>query len=964
MRNISAVTILVFVLGSTGWAQAREIYVDQKHAQASDKNDGSEAKPLKTIPAAVELAKPGDDIWVKAGTYEEPIKIEKSGTLRHPITISAWKDDRVCVGSVPRDLPPADQWKAVPNSKSWSVQLPAEVPDDLIVILDGKPIVTQLKDAPPDDKEEMWATYRKADRTLMVLTDGKVNPAVAHKLQLARQFDAFVLPDDTCFWNFKKLEVAWVNNGFVLCGDGYLVEDCYFHNTYRGAFFPRGRMTTIRRCNFNKCGYCIAASGTGPANIIEDNLMVDCGQDEYEDILHHSIHLKGENLSPTTFKGSAFAQIFRYNIIADTKGGLWYDGGETGCRVIGNCFWDIRYGQGIYNEYAANDTMVMGNYFLHCSVSSSWCTRLSIFENFFEGGSVTWHCRLLWPLRNSFMSMRGNALVDPPGGYLQHYGFGWGKSPYPEGFSNCWADYNRSRVRAEYPVLNDAGTKYKTIEEVRAKFGWELHGESKPYDPDHNDLTPESMGASTATFRLPWGPKTYLSRPMLADAAINGTFPAAAEMAMTFSSPSFFWRVADGNYSDLTLFGGDTYDHENRWKPNSNAGYGQGENNGARWFIDGEKKSAEKLEPKDISPEMSNGNHWLRMEGVTPEKIPAQGVGYWSPPLAAIEGAKITVSLRMMGKGIESTAKGTPAVWLQFTDETGQNRKRVFLVGKGDDGAMARENLTKGTYDWTDVKDTITAPKGAIRMALFLGVLPCKGEVGFDDIDIKTATVASPSALAKEEALSPRVPLARIKDVFPIDLSKLANRGMIDDDPNDGKGGWTDQGATADMRALKTGKVKYGGVPFEIGAEPKCCVVLKSSSRLPGDLPGKVTIPVGKKLDTLFFLHAAAWSQQGGDLNFEYVIHYKDKKDVTILVTGENLADWIVDPVKRFPKENNTFSTAAVTVPVPQFGQGTVYRMEWSAPGDRRAVEIESIEFIGGGKAVPVLLGITGVTEW
>jgi hypothetical protein len=38
--------------------------------------------------------------------------------------------------------------------------------------------------------------------------------------------------------------------------------------------------------------------------------------------------------------------------------------------------------------------------------------------------------------------------------------------------------------------------------------------------------------------------------------------------------------------------------------------------------------------------------------------------------------------------------------------------------------------------------------------------------------------------------------------------------------------------------------------------------------------------------------------------------------------------------------------------------------MEWGAPMDRRGVEIKSIEFAGGGKAVPILLGITGVIEW
>ena len=38
--------------------------------------------------------------------------------------------------------------------------------------------------------------------------------------------------------------------------------------------------------------------------------------------------------------------------------------------------------------------------------------------------------------------------------------------------------------------------------------------------------------------------------------------------------------------------------------------------------------------------------------------------------------------------------------------------------------------------------------------------------------------------------------------------------------------------------------------------------------------------------------------------------------------------------------------------------------MEWNAPANRRGVEIESIESIRGGKAVPLLRGIAGVTEW
>ena len=38
--------------------------------------------------------------------------------------------------------------------------------------------------------------------------------------------------------------------------------------------------------------------------------------------------------------------------------------------------------------------------------------------------------------------------------------------------------------------------------------------------------------------------------------------------------------------------------------------------------------------------------------------------------------------------------------------------------------------------------------------------------------------------------------------------------------------------------------------------------------------------------------------------------------------------------------------------------------MEWSAPLERRNVEVKSIDFVGDGACVPVLVGITGVLEW
>ena len=47
--------------------------VDQKHADASDTNDGSSEKPLKTINRAAELAKAGERVLVYGGVYRETI---------------------------------------------------------------------------------------------------------------------------------------------------------------------------------------------------------------------------------------------------------------------------------------------------------------------------------------------------------------------------------------------------------------------------------------------------------------------------------------------------------------------------------------------------------------------------------------------------------------------------------------------------------------------------------------------------------------------------------------------------------------------------------------------------------------------------------------------------------------------------------------------------------------------------
>ena len=100
-------------------------------------------------------------------------------------------------------------------------------------------------------------------------------------------------------------------------------------------------------------------------------------------------------------------------------------------------------------------------------------------------------------------------------------------------------------------LINDGGPKkYKTLDEVRKEFKWELNGEVQPYDKEKDTVESvvKAMGGSVVTFRIPWGKHSGEARPMLANAQINTPWPAAVLSTDTGSVPCYFWRVADGNY--------------------------------------------------------------------------------------------------------------------------------------------------------------------------------------------------------------------------------------------------------------------------------------------------------------------------------------------------------------------------------------------------------------------------------
>jgi len=104
MRNTRNVRIKHFVVGCglaaagmTGHAFAADYYVDQKHPAASDSNPGTADAPWATLQHAAKAGlKPGDTVYVKAGTYttsggvwNEPSINIPSGAAGAPVTFKS-----------------------------------------------------------------------------------------------------------------------------------------------------------------------------------------------------------------------------------------------------------------------------------------------------------------------------------------------------------------------------------------------------------------------------------------------------------------------------------------------------------------------------------------------------------------------------------------------------------------------------------------------------------------------------------------------------------------------------------------------------------------------------------------------------------------------------------------------------------------------------------------------------------
>ncbi|MCK6490751.1 MAG: LamG domain-containing protein [Planctomycetes bacterium] len=233
------------------------------------------------------------------------------------------------------------------------------------------------------------------------------------------------------------------------------------------------------------------------------------------------------------------------------------------------------------------------------------------------------------------------------------------------------------------------------------------------------------------------------------------------------------------------------------------------------------------------------------------------------------------------------------------------------------------------------------------------------------------------AGLARNCGAGFRIAAAKRYRYAHLDLSAGANRGYVDEVADDGKGGWTDQGAN-DMRYFLINhlgtageggaavavapfptEVSLAGVPFRL-VDPKAnqgrAVVSLRGQGHGEKAPAEVRdLPAGgARANRVWFLHAAGWGPTGGYLTevARYEVVYADGSRATVPVRwGRDISDWW-DPKPLTGAQIAWSGRNEKHAPVG------IYCMAWDNPSPDKA--IAAIDVVGAlAETQLVLLGAT-----
>ncbi len=192
-----------------------------------------------------------------------------------------------------------------------------------------------------------------------------------------------------------------------------------------------------------------------------------------------------------------------------------------------------------------------------------------------------------------------------------------------------------------------------------------------------------------------------------------------------------------------------------------------------------------------------------------------------------------------------------------------------------------------------------------------------------------------------------------------LDLSGVVTQRHIDDDGT----GWLGKGADYDLRALPSGRQRFGGVLFEV-LDPrqhkgKSIVMLSGERDIAAAMPQRVMIPWRGRAGCLIFLHTALdRAVNFGDVIGRYTITLQGgRRDAVDLRYGQNISSWLWDTEIGIASIEQEVAWSGST----RAGNDVHLQMlRWTNPDPR--TPIESIELASAGaRASPAVFAITAL---
>ena len=406
-----------FEFWETQQEYSREIHVNGSHPLADDLNDASEERPLRTIQAAAQIARPGCRVLIHGGEYREWVHPILGGTdPAHMISYEAFGDGEVVIKASERvcDFRASTGWRmqANPAEKAdfrniriWEYRLDPALfcgynpfcavnilHDRLFIEYEKTDMTTYLNrrgtvfcDGKPLKQVTLYHELARSEGSYWVEANGMrvhfrleqdEDPA-EHVIEVSCREQCFA--PEIPFLSFIRLKgitcahaatgAPVPQRGAISCyrGHHWIIEDCTvdFSNgvgidvgneCWHHEIIPGQKIgySVIRGCHIRNAGVCGIAGLFAEHMLIEDNLIEGTGWQKME-LSWEAGAVKVHNSIDSLIRRNIFRNTFR----ADH---LWMDCGNENNRITQNLFLNgIEQREAIFIECTRDGVNLIDN---------------------------------------------------------------------------------------------------------------------------------------------------------------------------------------------------------------------------------------------------------------------------------------------------------------------------------------------------------------------------------------------------------------------------------------------------------------------------------------------------------------------------------------------------------------------------------------------------------------------------